>query len=279
METRTARNGEVEIAYEVFGDAGRPLLLAGGLDAQMIWWADGFCDGLVRGGFQVVRFDYRDAGLSTHFTGRKQAYTRDDMLDDMNAVLDAIGWDSAHILGLSMGAGLAQFAALRSPQRYRTLTLVNGLPMDDAGFGMFRHIRFPGPFRGALRRYGTSRDEQIRMLMNVMRLTEGRFHAFDETWLRETAERCLDRRTPDPLARRRQMATALRDKQKFSLAEIKHPTLVISGLADPLVKPTAGRRLAARIPGARLLTVPDLGHGITPHHWPLITGELDAHAR
>ncbi|GAA2628916.1 alpha/beta hydrolase [Actinomadura fulvescens] len=278
METFTARNGEVEIAYEVFGTEGRPLLLAGGLDGQMIWWADMFCDGLVRAGFQVVRFDHRDAGLSTHFTGKKKAYSRDDMLDDLTAVLDAMGWEAAHVLGLSMGAGLVQFAALRSPERFRTLTLLNGLPMDDAGFGMFRYIRFPGPFRGVLRRHGRSRDEQARMLMHVMRLTEGRFHKFDQTWLRETAERCLDRRMPDPHARGRQLATALHDRRKISLAGIRHPTLVISGLADPIVKPVAGRRLAARIPDARLVAVPDLGHGVTPEHWPLIIRELDAHA-
>jgi len=55
-------------------------------------------------GLHVVRYDHRDAGLSTHFTGRKKAYDLTDMIDDMTAVLDAMGWESANLVGLSMAS-------------------------------------------------------------------------------------------------------------------------------------------------------------------------------
>ena len=105
-----ARNGDVDLAYETFGDlaSGEPLLLVMGLDFQMVWWPDEFIARLVDAGFAVVRFDNRDTGLSTHFDpverpnpwkallGRvPPAYTARDMLDDALAVMDAVGWSSA----------------------------------------------------------------------------------------------------------------------------------------------------------------------------------------
>jgi pimeloyl-ACP methyl ester carboxylesterase len=125
VDSGVTRNGGVQIAYEDFGKpGGRPLLLISGLDSQMIGWADGFCEALVSAGFHVVRYDHRDSGLSTHFTGKKKAYQLTDMIDDLMAVIDARGWESANLVGLSMGGGLAQFAALLRPDRVRTVTAI-----------------------------------------------------------------------------------------------------------------------------------------------------------
>ncbi|MFC7763054.1 alpha/beta fold hydrolase [Catellatospora bangladeshensis] len=69
MTVQTTHHGDVAVAYETFGPAGgEPLLLIMGLDYQMVWWPDGFCQALADRGFHVARFDNRDAGLSTHFT-------------------------------------------------------------------------------------------------------------------------------------------------------------------------------------------------------------------
>ena len=119
-ETRYARNGEVRIAFEDLGGAGgEPLLLIMGLAVSRFWWPPGLVDELVRRGFHVAAYDQRDAGQSTHFpdTGaaspiaavlrrRSPAYTAEDMTDDAVAVLDALGWDSAHLFGHSMGGQL-----------------------------------------------------------------------------------------------------------------------------------------------------------------------------
>src|ERR1035438_5228026 len=144
METAFARNGETEIAYETFGAPdGVPLMLLSGLDYQMVWWPEALCTALAERGFRVVRCDYRDSGLSTHFTrpmsggpwrallagARRPPYRGQDMVQDILAVQDALSWDSAHLLGLSMGAGMAQLTALLHPGRVRTLTLVSGIPV------------------------------------------------------------------------------------------------------------------------------------------------------
>ena len=145
MESGIARNGDVQIAYEDFGKpGGRPLLLVSGLDDQMISSSpDGLCEALTDAGFHVVRYDNRDAGLSTHFTGRKKAYELTDMIGDMMAVLDAMGWESANLAGVSMGAGLVQYAALLHPQRVRTLTAVSSIPQSGQKIrGTARYMRF-----------------------------------------------------------------------------------------------------------------------------------------
>ena len=210
MDGGIAHNGDVRIAYEDFGKAGgRPLLLISGLDDQMISsWPDGFCEALAGAGLHVVRYDHRDAGLSTHFTGKTKAYELTGMIDDMMAVLDTMSWESANLAGLSMGGGLAQFAALWHPDRVRTLLLISSIPMQgQPRRGMARYLRFfPGPFKLVFRRYGDSQEEKQRMVMDIIRLTEARSLPLDDEWVRQTATESVRRHAPDRYARSRQFA-------------------------------------------------------------------------
>jgi pimeloyl-ACP methyl ester carboxylesterase len=141
---RATANG-IEICYEVFGeDGGRPLLLVMGLGMQMIGWDEEFIGLLVDSGHRVVRFDNRDVGLSTHLTetadltaarrGDVVPYTLEDMADDCAGLLDALGWESAHVLGASMGGMIAQTLAIRHPSRVRSLTSM----MSTTGPGVGR---------------------------------------------------------------------------------------------------------------------------------------------
>nr|BFE88838.1 hypothetical protein GCM10020093_114390 [Planobispora longispora] len=128
---------KIEVAYERFGDfRSPPVLLVMGVAAQMINWPDDFCAGLVARGLQVIRFDNRDAGLSSHFHDApapdlaaalagdtsSASYTLSDMAADTVGLLDALGLDSAHIVGASMGAMIAQMIAIEHPARVRSLT-------------------------------------------------------------------------------------------------------------------------------------------------------------
>src|ERR1043165_7560972 len=126
-----ARVGEVELAYETFGDPGDPpLLLVMGLATQMNSWPEEFCSGLADRGLFVVRFDNRDIGLSTHLDDRgapdimgllggagSAPYPLADLADDSVGLLDALHLDSAHVVGASMGGMIAQLVALRHPER------------------------------------------------------------------------------------------------------------------------------------------------------------------
>ncbi len=292
MTVRRTRNGDAEIAYETFGTGdGKPLLLLNGLDYQMIWVHEDLCEMLAGHGFQMARFDYRDTGLSTHFSvtsagnawkallaGSKGGpYRGEDLLGDCLAVLDALGWDSANLLGISMGAGMAQYLAIRHPERVRSLTLVAGLPMSNGPAANLRYMHLGAFLRLALHRYGKDRESQERMLVDVLRATCTPAYPLEEDWARRTAALSYDRMPPDPAARARQLAAGRTLRASAAdLAALTVPTLVIHGGSDPLIRPAAARALAAAIPGARLVTYPGMGHGLPRPLWPAVAGELTA---
>ncbi len=280
MQSGTAHNGGVQLAYETFGKpAGRPLLLVNGLDGQMIGWPEGFCTALADAGFQVVRFDLRDQGLSTHFSGKRRAYTVTEMIDDMMAVLDANEWPSANLAGISMGGGLAQFAALLQPDRIRTLTLISAVPQYGNPILLFRYIRFPGPFRLAFRRYGSSPQEQAQMLADVTRLGAARSMPLDEDWVRAVAAESVRRHSPDPAARSRQLAAGRGARlPRGGIAGIRQPVLALNGDEDPLVRAAAGAKIAELVQNGRFVLVHRMGHLFSPPLWPELVGEIDRHA-
>jgi pimeloyl-ACP methyl ester carboxylesterase len=280
VQSGVAHNGNVELAYEVFGKrGGRPLLLINGLDGQMIGWPDGFCAALADDGLEVVRYDQRDQGLSTHFTGRKRAYGLTDLIDDMMAVLDAMRWESANLVGLSSGGGLAQYAALLQPGRVRTLTLISAVPQYGNPVLLFRYIRFPGPFRLLFWRYGDSPAEKERMLADVTRLSSGRSLPLDEEWLQQVAEESVRRRYPDPHSRARQLAAGRAAKMpKGGITGITQPVLAINGDEDPLVRPAAGRKIAEKVRDGRFVLEHRMGHLFAPLLWPDLVSEIGRHA-
>src|SRR3954452_11220947 len=119
----TARNGDVELYYETFGDPSDPtLVLINGLGSQCINYATEWCERFVAEGYQVVRFDNRDTGLSSKLDD--VAYTLADMAGDVLAVFDAVGVERAHVMGLSMGGMIVQRMAIDHPERLLSITSV-----------------------------------------------------------------------------------------------------------------------------------------------------------
>ncbi|MEU7641070.1 alpha/beta hydrolase [Streptomyces sp. NPDC039016] len=278
--TQWACNGEVRVAYDRLPphDAdGEPLLLVTGLGVARHWWPTGLARTLAARGFTVARYDQRDAGESTHLpptTGtnpitallrkRGDAYTAEDMADDAIAVLDALGWDSAHLFGQSLGGTVAQRITLRHPRRVRTLTSVSAVPGDTAGLATLRHIRLRTLAR--LARMGRSHalEGPIEAGVALARLLHSPAHPFDEQ-----AIRAMLADTPDPGVRdaRSQSRQIGAQWSGPAIGRITAPTLVLHGLDDPLVKPSAGRTVAARIPGARFVPLPGVGHGLPEPVW------------
>ncbi|MFW9807425.1 MAG: alpha/beta fold hydrolase, partial [Candidatus Thorarchaeota archaeon] len=131
---KKAKVGEVELAYDTFGDpSSRPMLLIMGLGAQMIKWKDEFCQAIASKGRYVIRFDNRDVGLSTKFDDAgvpdvlslmqgnpvKTPYKLKDMAADAVGLLDELGIKSADVVGVSMGGMIAQTIAIEYPERVR----------------------------------------------------------------------------------------------------------------------------------------------------------------
>jgi pimeloyl-ACP methyl ester carboxylesterase len=263
-------------------------LLIMGLDFQMVWWPDGFCERLVEAGFAVVRFDNRDTGLSTHFDsprrespwrallgGVRPVYTGADMVADAVAVMDAVGWRSAHVMGLSMGAALAQSMALLHPSRVRSVVSGLGGPATAGPLRTLSYIRF-GLFKEFRKLPPATTDEQeIENLVSIARLVSGPGYPFDERWARRTAEISHARAPRDPRTTQRHLAAG-RATRVPPLSAIRVPVLCFSGEADPLFKAAAGRAVARQIPGAVFVGYPGMGHSLPEALWPDIVARVKA---
>jgi pimeloyl-ACP methyl ester carboxylesterase len=284
-----ARNGDITLAYEALGPAGgEPLLLISGTGVQMLIWPEEFCAALADRGFQVARFDNRDAGLSTHLTGaaapgwlkvllrpRLAPYRLADMAGDAVAVMDSLGWACAHVVGASMGGMIAQQLAIAYPARVRTLTSIMSTP--SAWIGTMPRLAAMHAIAQAAGRPVTDPDEAAAAAAAMTRAIGSPGYPLDEAAVRDIARRSYERRpgTGEDGARQRAAVIASGSRRR-GLATVRTPALVIHGEQDPVIRPKAGRATAAAIPGARLVTYPGMGHDLPRALWPSILGEISA---
>jgi pimeloyl-ACP methyl ester carboxylesterase len=276
--TRYARNGQVQVAWdEVVGSAGDPLLLVMGLGTSRFWWPAGLCRAFADEGFHVVRYDQRDAGESTRmpdtgtanpfaalFGRRGEAYTAEDMTDDAVSVLDAVGWDQAHVFGHSLGGAVAQRIALRHPERVLSVTSSAAVPSDVGGLGVARYLRYGLLARLARMKFPEGREGDIAASLAVARGVASPAYPFDESAAREWIEREVDSGPRDTKAQSRQIGAQWHGPR---LRELGKPLLVLHGDADPIVRPSAGRATASRVTGARMTIFPGVGHDLPEPLW------------
>ena len=267
----TTRNGEVSLHYETFGADDDPvLLLVNGLGSQCITFKEEFVARFVARGFQVVRFDNRDVGLSSHLKGGPK-YTVDDMADDGFAVLDAVGARTAHIAGWSMGGMIVQAMAIRHPERVLSMTSVMSAPGPILG------ERDPDVIAAFNAPPATTRDEAAERHLAGLRAW-GSPASYDEARITADAHAAFDR-CWDPEGRSRQaMAIGASPSRVEALGRLRVPSLVIHGDADRLVPLAAGRATADAIPGARFEVVEGMGHDYPPEHWDRMVELITDHA-
>jgi pimeloyl-ACP methyl ester carboxylesterase len=282
--TRFTHNGDVRIAYDTLAGAeGEPLLLVMGLAVSRFWWPVGFARALADQGFAVARYDQRDAGESTRMPDaggsnpflalarKRGAYSAEDMTDDAIAVLDALGWDRAHIFGASLGGMLAQRIALRHPDRVRSVVSAMAMPSDVSGFGGGRYVRFGLLAKIARVRFPEGRDGDLALSMMLARELASPAYPFDEHAAREWAEREIDSGPRDTKAQSRQVGAPWHGPR---LRDLRKPVLVLHGDADPILRVSAARATARAIEGARLVILPGVGHDLPAPLWPTIAGEV-----
>jgi len=280
-----ARNGTIELEYEPAGNPGEPLLLINGLGSQMISWEPGFLDLLAGRGYQWLRFDNRDIGLSTKVgaavkvhLAMEQAtedrpvdapYTLSDMAADAAAVLDAVGWEAAHVVGTSMGGMIAQTLAIEHPERVRSLTSIMSTTGDlDVGGPK------PAAAEVMMERPPDDREGYIEHQVRSSRVIWSPAH-FDEARARQKAAASYDR-CFDPAGVGRQLvAVVASGSRSEGLRTLDVPTVVVHGDADPLVRPSAGERTAELIPGAELVMIPGMGHDVNPAFWDDLVDAID----
>ena len=279
----------LDLAYERLGDpAAPPVLLIMGLGAQLIVWPDGFCDELVAHGLQLVRFDNRDVGQSTHMTGApvpnfmaalagdhaSASYRLSDMAADAVGLLDALHIDRAHVVGASMGGFIAQTMAIEHPARVCSLTSIMSSTGDRA-------VGQPHPEALALFAAGppTNRAGFVQRMVDASRVigSPGYPPSVDEVAAR--AGRAFDR-ARDPLGLgvvRQAIAVLASGDRTARLRAIDVPTLVIHGAGDRMCDASGGRATAAAIPGAELVVMDGMGHDLPAALWPQLASRIAAH--
>jgi pimeloyl-ACP methyl ester carboxylesterase len=280
-----AQSNGITIEYHERGE-GQPLLLVMGLGGQLTDWPEGFVDELVAHGFRVISFDNRDAGLSTELDGppptRPQLakaivlrrpldsqYKLRDMASDAIAVLDALGIDGAHVVGMSMGGMIAQEIAIEYPDRVRSLTSIMSTTGNPrVGRPKMRLIR------NAMRRKEPTVDNAIELSLQTFRDVCGPTFNADE--FRLLAEKSIAR-SFRPNGTSRQLAAIIASPDRTdALGRLRVPTLVIHGMLDPLVQPSGGIATARAIHGSKLVMYNDMAHDLPPTRWSEIADEIAA---
>ncbi len=287
MKPSTVAANGIDIAYETFGSpSDPPVVLVMGLGTQMIAWPDPFCADLADRGRFVVRFDNRDVGLSTHLNElptpsylevvarrKKPPYQIEDMAQDTLGLIDALGLDRVHLVGISMGGFIAQAAALRDPERIATLTLM----MTSTGS---RRVGNPKPivfWRMLRRRVTTDRQSAHAAALEITEIIRSRGYSFDEEYFTAQFDRAYDRGYNFDGYLRQLAAVGAQSNRTRQLRNLQQPTLVIHGLHDPLVASSGGLALARQLRNARFIGFPGMGHDLPRPLWGPIAAEIALH--
>ncbi|MEQ8301557.1 MAG: alpha/beta hydrolase [Hyphomonas sp.] len=288
---RIKANG-IEIEYEETGSPNDPMmLLVSGFSGQMTRWPDSLKRGLADAGRRIITFDNRDIGLSTEFSGVVPPAPRDivsaissgkapqdvvpylleDMAADAAALIAELGADKADIMGVSMGGMIVQLMALNHPDRVRTLIpvmttssapdLPRSTPEAQAALTAVPESRSADALAELAvksRRVIGSHDD-IRSTDDVIRAqTKADFNRSDR-----------------PMGVARQYAAIVAQPGWHDrLGSITHPTLVLHGAMDPLIRADAGRDIASRIPGAELEVIEKWGHDLPDRIVPTLLNRI-----
>ena len=291
----------ITLAYERFGPTGgEAILLIGGTGMQMVDWPLALIEALTAQGYQVIRFDNRDSGRSTHLDEAglpdsaaiekalragempELPYTVRDMAADAVGLLDALKIDQAHIVGASQGGAIAQYVAIDDPERVRSLTLL----MSDSANPALPVIAKPEAFANVppQPQDATDRTAYLDWQVKTWQALSGPDYPIAEAMLQEWAARDFARGY-DPAAFTRQGTAILVDRYEPTayrhshLATISAPTIIVQGDADPIVPVAAAEELANLIPNADLRMIPGLGHNIPDAAVPQVVDAITAAAQ
>lgn len=262
----------VDICYQTFGDPdAEPLLLVMGLGGPMTWWDPELCRLLADEGFYVIRYDNRDTGRSSRVPGRvtrrhivasfagarvRTPYSMQDLADDAFGLLDHLGADAAHVVGISMGGMIAQTMALSRPDRVLSLTSI----MSTTGR---RTVGWQDPrlLPMMLARRG-SREQYVDTAARLWRLIGSPHYPDTPESIRRRAAETWDRGISRAGVARQMGAILTQPDRSRALRELAVPTLVIHGTHDKMVHVSGGRATSDAVAGSELLLVPGMGHDV-----------------
>jgi pimeloyl-ACP methyl ester carboxylesterase len=271
--TAVQANG-ITIEYETLGSpTDEPMLMVMGHGAQLVYWPTALLERLAADGFFVIAYDNRDVGKSTTFP-LGTTYTVSDMAADGIGLLDALGIDSAHIVGASLGGGIVQYMAIEHPHRVRSLCSIMsttsgpGLPPPP-----------PQLLEWASKPPPTTREEIIEAAVETAHLIGSTAFEIDDDQVRARAALSYDRGYHPDGRTNQAMAVAAAGDRTEALGKVTVPTVVIHGSIDPLVSVVGGELTAKAVPGAELVIIEGMGHDLPDGALPLVADAIVRNAR
>lgn len=254
---------DATIHYELSGE-GPPVLLIQGVGVTGSGWrpqVQGLCSQ-----FTCLTFDNRGIGQSSSST----TITIESMAADALALMDEVGWESAHVVGHSMGGLIAQQLAIASPRRVRSLSLL-------CTFSRGREAARITPWvlwMSLRTRLGT-RSMRRRAFLEMIWTRQALDHCNTDELAAQLAP-ILGRDLADqPSILLKQVTAMARHDLLHRLGELKSiPTLVLSASDDPIAQPKFGRALSEAIPGATFVVLEKTSHAVTIEHAEIVNQRL-----
>jgi 3-oxoadipate enol-lactonase len=243
----TVRTPTAELHYERSG-SGEPLLMIQGMSGTHVAWGEPFLAPL-REAFDVIAFDNRGIGLSAPVDG---PFTILEMAEDAAGLLDELGLESAHVVGISMGGMIAQDLALAHPERLRSLTL--GCTYCGGPGSQLMPEENARKLMEGLASGDRERALRVGYEVNLspsFRADESTFSAFHEM------------ATSVPAAKETiqlQIQAIFGHDASGRLGEIETPTLIVHGTEDGVLPYPNGEMIASLMPAARFETLEGVGH-------------------
>jgi pimeloyl-ACP methyl ester carboxylesterase len=279
---RVSANG-VHLCVQTFGEAADPaILLIGGAECSMDWWEDELCELLAGGPRFVIRYDLRDTGQSITYLPGAPQYDGTDLTADAVGVLDALGVERAHIVGMSSGGGIGQELALVHADRVATLTLLSTSPVGPRPAA---RPDLPPMSKELAARFAEPRPEPdwsdreavIDYIVEGLRPFSGAL-PFDDDRKRALVERVVDRTINIESSMKNHWLLENGEPVQRPVSEITAPTMVLHGTEDPMFRYEHGEALAREIPGARLVPLEGAGHELPPRPlWNVVVGAILDH--
>ncbi len=268
-----AKVNGLNIWFETFGNPEDPafLLIMGG-GCQGVLWPIEFCEKLVKEGFYVIRYDHRDAGLSTYINFAENPYDLMDITKDAVELLNVLNIEKVHLFGISMGGLVAEIMAVYFPEKVHSIAIMGSTPdvrpMNLAIKGespeegaLSSPVSDYRSWRGRIPQKPYDQDEEfLEHRINIWRRMSGSV-PFDRDFYRSLHRQCLARlKNTDSLANHYLASARSEDLVKAVPYQIQVPTLILQGSEDPVFRPDHGEALFKSIKGSKYLLVEGMGH-------------------
>ncbi len=273
---KIVRATRLDLCVETFGDPADPaILLIHGAATPMHGWEDEFCESLAAARRFVIRYDHRDTGRSVSYEPGAPQYTLRDLTADAVGLLDTFDLGSAHLVGRSMGGGIAMLAALGYPDRVASLTLVGTSPGGSDLPPMSEE--FLAYIGGGKNPDWSDREAVIDHIIGLLRVFSGGSGHLDDGTMRDLVGRGVDRTVNIASSQLNHFAMDVGEPVRDRLGEIGAPTLVVHGAQDPMFPLGHALALEKEIPDARLLTLEGTGHELPRAVWEVVVPTIVWH--